>query len=337
MDVGNPEEDGEERDDGGSADGGRGDTAARELLETKRRSTLVDDREGHDGGAGEEDKRSAAERPREGVAAGEDTELDEEVDDGAETGSDRRGDAEASEDGGETCDDEGLMSFHGCGAQSRGSGSPLPPFQPQLTESAPPRATPTPATAETCEVWEGQTQQRCEERGAGESTHDRVGRGDGPAHAGADHEPATGRADGAGEGEELDAGVAAESCRLDDTALDCVCDNPRRQLEPAGETARRNARPRRKAGSCEGGTDRQCANQQRRHLPGDSDSMHQSQHLVGIKAGVKRELHRNEDLPTNSMTAAPKTACFIVRDLLATDVAQLFAASFYGPDVSCEP
>jgi hypothetical protein len=55
------------------------------------------------------------------------------------------------------------------------------------------------------------------------------------------------------------------------------------------------------------------------------------------KAKAERELHGNEDLPTNSMTAAPKTACFIVSDLLATDVAQLFAASFYGPGVSCEP
>lgn len=247
VDEGNPEEDREEGDDSAGADDSSSGGGVRELLETQRRGTLSraaivrgslrrsrdqargglcgtadayleDDGQSHNGRGQEEDDRAGGEGVREGVAAAEDTELDGQVDDRSEATGDAGRDTESGKDAvvQDGADQQVCTIEQGEGRASRDThvAIPLPPFQPQLTASAPPVATPTPATAETIEYCPTKKRVRTVRRGAGrgrmQSKKRTDGGRDGPRVPGADHEPGRRSDDGAGEGQKLNAGVTLE-------------------------------------------------------------------------------------------------------------------------------
>merc|ERR1712036_28500 len=102
MDVRDPEKGSENGDDEGGGDDGESGLGLGHLAETERWSTLVDDGHGADRGGEEEEERAGVDGPGDGVLAGENAELDDQVDRRTEASSEARSDDQTGKDGGKT-------------------------------------------------------------------------------------------------------------------------------------------------------------------------------------------------------------------------------------------
>lgn len=102
MEERNEEEGRQDKERSADTKGDTGDVPVWLLAQTQTRRTLVDDRQGTDGASNEEEARSGPDRPRNGILANKNRELDEAVDDGRESSRNGRRHAETCEDSTET-------------------------------------------------------------------------------------------------------------------------------------------------------------------------------------------------------------------------------------------
>ena len=102
VEVRDEEEGGEEEHSKADAEGDGNNVPCGLLAETELGGSLVDDREGADGGSDEEEEWRGVDGPLDGVSSDVDDELDEHEDDGTEASGDGGGHTETGEDGTET-------------------------------------------------------------------------------------------------------------------------------------------------------------------------------------------------------------------------------------------